>query len=511
MRIGAALALLVLPAVVSAESVRVLDTLVLEYRGDNKNGVEGDDNYSIGYTKLYVTGETGHTSTRAQIDGVYFFGGYPEGADVAGQQPYKSEARLERLSVSHRISDATLTLGDFHKQLGRGIALSLRRVDELGVDKALRGGQLEWEGDKLSWNAFAGRTNISNLDGVTQMFLEDPLDNIVGASATLHLGVTDVSAYGLVLQPHQPLNRSLGNDRTVLGGGFVELPAADWLTLYAEGAASQYAILTETFTGTAAYSTADVNLGFVNLLLEGIYLDQFKVLGSRDNVLLQQTAYNLPPTLERIDQEVLDTEDVRGGRAKISKSFLDGDLVVYVNGVFRRSGRKETTDDARVDAIHGYGGFELAYGGGRSRWFASGGYRNETQASRTVKTLAHGETDWLQSLGNAWALHFTVNHESRTQEGMDDFLRGTTLLGIERGGKWSLTGEFGYDTQNEKKEGVQTLFFAGIVTYEPADWVDLRAVVGSERGGIKCIGGVCREYPSFQGARLEAAVQHDLL
>lgn len=520
MRIGAALALLLVPAVAPAQSLRVLDTLVLEYRGDNENNIDGDDNYFIGYTKLYLTGEAEGFSTRAQIDGVYFFDGYPEGTSVGGRQ-YKSEARLERLSVSKRVSDATLTLGDFHKQLGRGIALSLRRVDELGVDKALRGGQVEWEGDRLSWSAFAGRTNISNLDGVTQVFLDDPLDNIAGASATLHLGAIDVTGYGLVLQPHVPQNPSWGNDRTALAGGFVELPAADWLSIYAEGAFSEYGVGYKLHEGKAAYSTADVNLGFVGLLLEGIYLDQFKVLGSMSE-LGTRTVYNMPPTLERIDQEVFDYENVKGGRAKVSKSFMDGDLVVYVNGLFRQSGRKEEMGDVSVDnrsnAIHGYGGFELAYGGGRSRWFASGGYRDEKKRNEgeweTVKTLTHAETDWVQSLGSGWAVHLVVNHESRTQEtieGTDDFLRGTTMLGIERGGKWSLTGELGYDTQMEDQEGVQTLFLAGIVTYEPADWLSLRTVIGSERGGIKCIGGVCRDYPAFQGARLEAAVQHDLL
>jgi hypothetical protein len=27
--------------------------------------------------------------------------------------------------------------------------------------------------------------------------------------------------------------------------------------------------------------------------------------------------------------------------------------------------------------------------------------------------------------------------------------------------------------------------------------------VGTQRGGLKCIAGVCREFPSFAGARLE--------
>jgi hypothetical protein len=247
-----------------------------------------------------------------------------------------------------------------------------------------------------------------------------------------------------------------------------------------------------------------MNLGFVSVLLEGLYLDRFEVRGSQDDVLTgQRTIYNQPPTLERLDQEVLDYENARGGRAKISKSFIDGALVLYVNGMYRGYG----PPTAPAKAIHGYGGFEWSYSR-HSRWYASAGYRDETQEKTNAeKTVTHGETDWVQSLGHAWALHLTVNHESRTADD-DDFLRGTTLVGVEYGRTWSLTGEFGYDTENPN---VQNQFYAGIVTYQPWDWMNLRTVVGSERGGIKCIGGVCREYPAFQGARFEASIQHDLL
>jgi hypothetical protein len=502
MRNWALLALLLVPAAASGQSLRVLDTLVLDYRGDNGNDVEGDDDYFLGYTKLYLTGEGDDMSARAQVDGVYFFSGYPEGTDEAAV--YKSEARLERLSFAQRVGDATITLGDFHKQVGRGLALSLRRVDELGVDKALRGGQLEWEGDTFSWSAFAGRTNVSNLDGVTQRFLPDPEDNVVGGTGTVHLGPTDLSLYGVLLQSHQPLVPAKGEDRTLIGGGYVELPATDWLVLYGEGAASQFTVGGRAENGTAAYATADMDLRVVNVLLEGLYLDNFQVRGSQDGVITSgRMIYNQPPTLERIDQEVLDYENVRGGRAKVSKAFLDGDLVVYVNGMYRQSG----PEAAVTDSIHGYGGFELTYGEGRSRWFASGGYRDETQDGESIKSMVHGETDWVQSLGRGWAVHLTVNHESRTAD-EDDFVRGTTLLGVEHDGRWSLTAELGYDDQ---VPDAQHVFVAGIATYRPADWVDLRTVVGSERGGIKCIGGVCREYPAFAGARFEATVQHDLL
>ena len=34
--------------------------------------------------------------------------------------------------------------------------------------------------------------------------------------------------------------------------------------------------------------------------------------------------------------------------------------------------------------------------------------------------------------------------------------------------------------------------------------------VGTQRGGLKCVGGICRIYPSFAGYRLEILGNHDL-
>ena len=43
-----------------------------------------------------------------------------------------------------------------------------------------------------------------------------------------------------------------------------------------------------------------------------------------------------------------------------------------------------------------------------------------------------------------------------------------------------------------------TLFLSGVLKD-----VTLRGFLGSRRGGIKCAGGVCREYPDAVGAKLE--------
>lgn len=50
---------------------------------------------------------------------------------------------------------------------------------------------------------------------------------------------------------------------------------------------------------------------------------------------------------------------------------------------------------------------------------------------------------------------------------------------------------------------VRKFFFAGIIAREVIDALKISATIGTQRGGIKCISGVCREYPAFARGRLE--------
>lgn len=495
------------PDFAAAQSLRLVDNAVFEWRGDNQNALLDDDDYGVGINKLYLNGEYGDTSAAVQVD-TFLFTEYPDVRGLAPNTPstYSDSARLERISLTHQFSPTTsATLGDGHLQLGRGIALALRKVDELGTDQALRGATFRYDGDDTAAMAFAGITNIANMDGVTKKFLEDPNDLLAGASGTVFLGNAALSIHGLYLQPKTPTSSQYDDDQIMLGGGYVDVPIASWLALYAEGAVQEARFAGEATPGHAGYLAADIDLQVVSLLAEGLYLDDFRVAGSRDAVLQQPNVYNQPPTLERIDQEVLDNENVRGGRLKVSRGFFEGDLLVHVNGAWRQYGSSE----APVDALHGYAGFELHYDGGQSRWDLSGGWRQESNDFRPepIKTMAHVETDWVQAVGGGWAMHLVVNHEERTLE-QNPYRRGTTMVGFDRYGLGSLMAEIGYDTQNQN---TRQLYLAGILAWEASDSVIIRSVIGSQRGGLKCIGGVCRDFPAFAGARLEATVQYDLL
>ena len=65
------------------------------------------------------------------------------------------------------------------------------------------------------------------------------------------------------------------------------------------------------------------------------------------------------------------------------------------------------------------------------------------------------------------------------------------------------------DNQDTRSE-VRQHFLAGIVSWDVSESFKIRSTVGSQRGGLKCVAGVCRIYPSFSGAHLELLTNHNI-
>lgn len=96
-----------------------------------------------------------------------------------------------------------------------------------------------------------------------------------------------------------------------------------------------------------------------------------------------------------------------------------------------------------------------------------------------------------------------------------DWVEGENYTGINIAPKWVFTQGFEYSTRDLPPSTT----FAGIKDY-PA-WLylnvggiykftkdsNLRLFVGQQRGGLKCISGVCRIFPPFEGARMELTVR----
>ena len=149
--------------------------------------------------------------------------------------------RVERLNLQRGFGDWLVEAGDIYQQLGRGQLLSLRKVDELGLDVALRGGRVGYSSSAQVATAFAGVANVVNLDSVSQRFVEDKLDLIAGGQYGLRGELGEVGVMYLAVRPDEQQYHGLPlPDATSAGGLYFDAPAlTDWASLYVEVDAQQ--------------------------------------------------------------------------------------------------------------------------------------------------------------------------------------------------------------------------------------------------------------------------------
>lgn len=472
-------------------SIGVVDTLTAELRLDNGNGDPDDDDYGNLINRLNLVTNTPTISISARVDTVLF-------VDTPTEE-YEDDMRVERINAELRLGSLMLIGGDMYKQLGRGIILSLRKVDEVGVDVALRGAEARWSPEGHAISLFSGATNPATLDTVSLLPVRDTGDILAGA--TYELSAIEGFTFGLNSLYAQASERIDPEflDHTISGGATAEaFELLEGLNMYLEGAIQNRRLAGGDEIGTALYLTADYVAGDLTLLLEALRFSAFEQRGTRNSALNSRFDYTIPPTLERIDQEVLSTRDVVGTRLRAELAFFDADLITHANVMVRVADPGEA---AEVLNLHGYAGAEYRFDERTSKIALAGGYRDESSHGTQIKSMIHGELDLTKSLAQEFSLHLVSNNELRTLQERR-YGRGSTFAGVEWSGHGSFTLEFGYDTQNPSPD-VRSVFFAGILAVDVLDALRVRLTAGTERGGLKCVAGICREFPPFAGVRSE--------
>ncbi len=83
----------------------------------------------------------------------------------------------------------------------------------------------------------------------------------------------------------------------------------------------------------------------------------------------------------------------------------------------------------------------------------------------------------------------------------EEWVEGRLALSLRSTGGWSVTGAYEFYTRQPGVIAQHYPSLAGQWTFTEGGVV--RVLVGGERAGLKCSGGVCRFFPGFEGARLE--------
>ena len=122
------------------------------------------------------------------------YGGLSPGAQAQVQldneSRYVDSIYPAKLWATYSLPDVEVTAGDAYVQFGRGLTLSMRKIDELGIDTTLRGAKIRVQKDPFALTAVAGFGNPSRVDEATGRSLF-PLHDLVEGDRTLPLFGSD--------------------------------------------------------------------------------------------------------------------------------------------------------------------------------------------------------------------------------------------------------------------------------------------------------------------------------
>jgi len=500
-----------------------------------------------------------------------------------------------------------VTVGDSYVQFARGLVLSMRKLDDLGVDSTVRGVKANFTRGPFSFTAIGGLANPSRVDEATGQALftkklvantnpdgtpnqvwnknqPQPVfgsDQIFGGEIQAGRGkpviLTTSVAYvnrcapgtyqkttGQVYQGLDFFNTGSCDDADVNNwvgslpsdvlvrqarhvtnlSQSIELPKMGKLGgIYLVGVVQHRDGLdpADYQDGSAIYATYTGTFGNVSNTLEfKSYRNFYPVTASvqaKDVSAFSTVAYSSPPTLEVITQDnLLGNFNIcaDGGRLRTDVR-MNKALLVWFQGIYTytkteqnalcdKNGDIVGATPAEAQSLSNIvfdvtSGLQWDFDKGRSRLLAWLSGRQDIKA--TGEDYLHQlELDYTftKHLTSRSAFEMIGRHRVRYETNANlgsgapqKWVEGENYIGINFAPKWVFTQGLEYSTrdlpQTPWPEYPPWLYLNGGVTYRFTKDSNVRVLVGQQRGGLKCISGVCRIFPSFEGARAEVTVR----
>jgi hypothetical protein len=494
---------------------------------EDHRGLGGDPDFQMVRERLTTAVQYQIYRAEVRLEGTKFLG-LP---DTWGEpDPYADVWQPEKLTFEVRGRDTRVWVGDFYQVLGRGFLLSLRKMDELGLDTTLRGAKATYQDGRLSLAAFGGLSNPVNLDGTTWRKLADPNDLLTGGQASWRLPIgLEVAGEALFarFQHHTPPENDHERQEAWGAGGWF-----DWrkLGLYGEGvflraSAVDYFVDangvdleydTGRVQGAATFLSALQRFGPVTVLVEGKWAHRFALEASQspgDSTRgLAAIPYTASPTLEKEDLRLTPHESALGARARVTLALDALHALVRLDHTHffdppdhpgSLSAIDPYDDVDRID--HTTLAWEQHLLDDRLTVTAAGGFRQEQKKSpEPDHQLGYAEASAQVPVVDGFAVDLVARFQ--------DYVDRDPLLGTERwregtlGMTWTLWSDLVVAVAadySDRATSVHTWFPNGSVEWKFTDAGSLKAFGGYQRGGLKCVGGMCRMLPDFDGAWIQ--------
>lgn len=471
--------------------------------------------------KLDMTVEVTKYTVGGRIDTYNFFA---DRAPCHGSFPNCKGAYFpEKLFLKIRHKNFEFVGGDFYLTLGRGLVLAIRKVDEFAIDNSLRGGRISYDDGTVRAIVAAGFTNINNFDPVQETILRDPNDFIF-ASRLAHRFAQklNIGAHYVYMR-FAPLEDDTGlapkgysfDTYTHIAGGSIEVSQLfNKVDFYFEGNGLSQRIGVSETLGYGFYTNITAYLFPFTLLIEGNYYKNYSLLAELQTLYKKtspddiRTIDNLPvinyinpPTMERDDLDNLgETVNNRGFRVRLDYSLPNRQTVLHLNYMLR-VGFAATEGVDPLFIHHLYGGVEH-----RSPAFSAnvnGGIREGL--NNPDWRVLHGDADL--------SFHFAKRHSIEVraiywwnQKSGNIFHIVDLQLGYAFSKVFSAAFLYSYYDEDQTA-GVLKHYIAGEIKFQLFGYGSIKVHFGSTRGGLRCISGVCRIFPPFEGFRTELALR----
>ncbi len=507
-----------------------------------------------------------------------------------GQSRFLDNVYPAKLWASYKKDSWEVTAGDAYVQFGRGLTLSMRKLDELGVDTSVRGLKLSYRNDPIAVVLVAGMANPTRVDEASgrSLMLTKPAgantgpsapvfgaDRIFGAEVTAGRGTALVSgtrvasvyrcapfaydAAGAVragafdtpfgtcdaADAERYLSGTLSGSpnaearQTLNIGQSLELTRlGEWGRAYMEVAlqSRQQERRDRDSDGSALYATANARFGKTSHTVElksyRNYYPLMAAVSSRYAPELASVTYSQLPTAEPITADSMFgnfNACATGVRYRSDVNATDRLLVYGAAAYTRTTSEQPGTGCDRSGSVRGSIegeraanhvwdftlGTEYRWNTDRSHVYAWVNVRDDHRGDGTVyyteKALLYTVNVHLS--GN-YALEMNGRHRLRFQddENLQDvsgevvpepWRQGFHYTALKIAPKWSISQGVEYLTLAGQPEW----YLNGGALYRLDEKSNVRVFAGQQQGGLRCLNGICRTVPAYEGVRVELALR----
>ncbi len=514
-----------------------------QYRFENYDANDLNDHFFSAWERLEGAMQGEELRASARLD--FFLPlGQSDCTGSAAGDCIEGDVRLERFSLHWERGPWKLDGVDSYAVLGRGIALSFRRLDILGIDTSLRGGQVAYDDETIFFKVLGGAANPQNLDPNTLAIIRRPTDQlrrslwkspdtrdwIMGTELGYRLPGLELGAHAARYMFASDDSTGFRNqtDLNILGW-HLELPrlVGGRVSFYGEANLSRRQthddLLGEhTNSGRAIYASFQIAASDrATLAFEWKDYRRFYVADKLSTPA--HRVYSAAPNLEGEYERPEDLGNARGGRLQMDYAFGPGDwglsaaVLSYGHAEHRDSLRTNEGDPWSSDGfwlnhltlkvqrlIRGEvtalaWTFDLLGGYRDDRYL---GARDGREGGNLHWRVIHGQLE-AGIVAGPHSLELTFIHRQESKWNVlllnfDDYVRGSLSLTYSWKGRVRVSPVLAWN--NEWRDSNTPVLYPGIeARFDFMEGSFLRVFGGSQPGGRICSGGVCRDVPLFQG------------